>query len=172
MRKAKLITILYYSYPSYILFIACGGAILFLFSKADFPWNSSQYIHDWLQNCFKLIFLSQNKPNLKPSWLQIDSSWSYVGPKLAPSWLKLSHVGSKLASSEKPSMRRHAPPLKLASSWLHVGSMLPPCWLHVGSMLAHVGSMLAHVGPSGLQDGSRCHYVDSGWPQDGQHGFQ
>ena len=46
------------------------------------------------------------------------------------------------------------------------------CWLHVGSMLAHVGSMLAHVGPSGLQDGSRCHYVGSGWPQDGQHGLQ
>ena len=50
--------------------------------------------------------------------------------------------------------------------------MLAPCWLHVGSMLAHVGFMLAHDGPSGLQDGSRCHCVDSGWPQDGQHGLQ
>ena len=49
--------------------------------------------------------------------------------------------------------------------WPHVDSMLVPCWLHVGSMLTHVG-------PSGLQDGSRCHYVDSGWPQDGQHGLQ
>ena len=51
---------------------------------------------------------------------------------------------------------------------VRVGSMLG----HLGSMLAHVGSMLVHIGPSSLQDGSRCHYVDSGWPQDGQHGLQ
>ena len=99
MRKAKLMTILYYSYPSCVLLIACGGTILFLFSKADFHWNSSQYIHDWLQNCFKLAFLSQNKPNLKPSWLQIDSSWSHVGPKLSPSWLKLNPWWPQVASN-------------------------------------------------------------------------
>ena len=76
---------------------------------------------------------------------------------LAPSWFPLKN--SPCEDMPHP------------SSWPQVGSMLAPCCLHVGSMLAHVGSMLAHVGPSGLQDGSRCHYVDSGWPQDGQHGL-
>ena len=114
-----------------------------------------------LQVCFFEAKWVQLGAKLARSWLKLGSCW----PKLAPSWAML--APSWLPLKNPPSSIMPYPP-----SWPQVGSMLAPCWLHVGSMLAHVGSMLAHVGPSGLQDGSRCHYVDSGWPQDGQHGLQ
>ena len=102
-------------------------------------------------------------------------TWSQVGSKLAQVGVMLAQIGSSwamLAPSWLPLKNPPCGDMPHPSSWFHVGSMLLPFWVHVGSMLAHVGSMLAHVGPSGLQDGSRCHYVDSGWPQDSQHGLQ
>ena len=108
-------------------------------------------------------------------WGKMGPTWSQVGSKLAQVGVMLVQIGSKLAQDG---------PCWLQGGFLwktlhavtcptpQVGLKLAPCWLHVGSMLAHVGSMLAHVGPSGLQDDSRCHYVGSGWPQDGQHGLQ
>ena len=41
------------------------------------------------QDCFMLAYLSQFGPNMTPSWLQVGSSWAYVGTKLAPTCLKL-----------------------------------------------------------------------------------
>ena len=89
---------------------------------------------------------------LGPSWLQVGSSW----PMLAPSWLTLKTIHAVACpTSRNPPCGGMPHPSKLASSRLHVGSML-----------AHVSSMLAHVGPSGLQDGPTWLQVGPSWPQD------
>ena len=74
---------------------------------------------------------------------------------LAPSWLSL-RTKRKRACPTSQNHTQGNMPLKLASSWLYVGSMLAlcwlmlaPCWLMLGqvaSKMAPYGSKLAQVG--------------------------
>ena len=109
----------------------------------------------WLrrpENGFRIASSWFSQAKMGPTWSQVGSKLAQVGVMLGPNWLQVGSSWAMLAPRWLPLKNppsKSMPPPKLASSWLHVGSMLAPCWLmldQVASKMAQDAIMLTQVG--------------------------